>query len=628
MPPKNKQKFLLYPSIEELDKVIIKESLPIEIWSFEHFRVIMKQLKDIFEIGKKHYKEGHLEYSYIMMKKYLKQREEIDQYAEYRKDYYKEYFNKENDVEASKIWSLLYRELSKRYAEERAKLNHKFNKLEQKHPNKEFLFMDKTFSDDFRNMRIEQQPRRQSTPTTPLAQTPPPPAQTPPPPVSPQDPHSPDLTRGSWMHVATGSLIDLTAPNEELERRAGRLSRPLEPQNIRNHQQQFLLEEEDEEADMLTYISLTPPPYQDLDMVRAEIEGLSWYHPKTTKEEAETILKDQPPGSYLLRDSSNKDNKSFSFSIRLEDGIKHMHFREEIDILAKIKFFLDKFKLQNPHYGIKHVLYESTYCYAETTNAQLSRTLPPLNRRQSTPIMPTEPIYESMKTYNQVRKRRSLPSRPGASNYTPLNPNNPFQQVQEQQHTPSTRVPPFYLDSRNEAEERRRNNTPPYTPLNNQAVEASIPNESSPDEIYDTLDRNRTPSWNAHHSKPLSPSYNIGRTEPPSRETSSVESFHEYHYPDIDEITANMLLRDKHHGQFLVRNDKTKPEGNYILSIRKVDGNCEHVKFTKLSSGNYTVGDPENPYYMASDSFPRIEDAISSLFETYYVPMAPLRKTT
>ena len=57
-----------------------------------------------------------------------------------------------------------------------------------------------------------------------------------------------------------------------------------------------------------------PPTYQDVDRDRAK--KLPWYHPKTTTENAETILKGQPPGSYLLRDSSRKEVKSFSLSVR------------------------------------------------------------------------------------------------------------------------------------------------------------------------------------------------------------------------------------------------------------------------------------------------------------------------
>ena len=51
---------------------------------------------------------------------------------------------------------------------------------------------------------------------------------------------------------------------------------------------------------------------QDLETDRAK--KLAWYHPKTTKTDTETILKDQPYGSYLLRDSG--EDKAFSLSIR------------------------------------------------------------------------------------------------------------------------------------------------------------------------------------------------------------------------------------------------------------------------------------------------------------------------
>ena len=52
--------------------------------------------------------------------------------------------------------------------------------------------------------------------------------------------------------------------------------------------------------------------YQELEIDRAKT--LAWFHPKTTKTDTETILKDQPYGSYLLRDSG--EDKTFSLSIR------------------------------------------------------------------------------------------------------------------------------------------------------------------------------------------------------------------------------------------------------------------------------------------------------------------------
>uniref|UniRef100_A0A7M5XLR0 SH2 domain-containing protein n=2 Tax=Clytia hemisphaerica TaxID=252671 RepID=A0A7M5XLR0_9CNID len=101
----------------------------------------------------------------------------------------------------------------------------------------------------------------------------------------------------------------------------------------------------------------------------------------------------------------------------------------------------------------------------------------------------------------------------------------------------------------------------------------------------------------------------------------------DYYYPDIDETRAGEMLRDKNHGQFLLRNDKTKHDGNYILSIRKIDGSCQHLKFTKTPVGNYEVGgDPQNQFSKVTEC-QHIEDAISQFFKKYKTPMTPLRKS-
>ncbi|XP_066930363.1 uncharacterized protein [Clytia hemisphaerica] len=387
---------------------------------------------------------------------------------EYSKNYYKKEFNEKNDKEAEKLRKSLRDKLTKRYEEQRRNFSKECDELMKKNPNMQIFFADSSQKKPIENP---------SATRDALSSTHNP--NTPPPPITPRSPEMP---------------VDVAAGEGEV---------------------------------YTSYVAgQSQSDYQEIDpLFRAK--KLQWYHPKITKEETETILKDQPPGSYLLRDSSIKDN--FTLSVRVEGEVTHVRIRNEDDMVCEVEEQLENIKLKHPNFKTTPVQYQVIY------STKLDN--PPKGSGGAS--QEKAPSYESM----------------------------------------------HELD----------------------------------------LDRDAMQQTFGYISETLSSSFEIGEPEPQITNTSSHKDFNDYHYPDIDEITANMLLRDKHHGQFLVRNDKTKPDGNYILSIRKIDGSCQHLEFTPV--GNYEVdSDPQNQFSKVTEC-QHIEDAISQFFDKYKTPMTPLRKS-
>lgn len=52
---------------------------------------------------------------------------------------------------------------------------------------------------------------------------------------------------------------------------------------------------------------------QDCEAIKKELFKLSWYWPKLSRIEAQKLLSSQPNGSFLVRDSSEKDSSTLSF---------------------------------------------------------------------------------------------------------------------------------------------------------------------------------------------------------------------------------------------------------------------------------------------------------------------------
>lgn len=64
---------------------------------------------------------------------------------------------------------------------------------------------------------------------------------------------------------------------------------------------------------------------QDCEEMKKELFKLSWYWPKLTRIEAQKLLKDLPNGSFLVRDSSEKD----SFTLSFRSNSKTFHCRNQ-----------------------------------------------------------------------------------------------------------------------------------------------------------------------------------------------------------------------------------------------------------------------------------------------------------
>uniref|UniRef100_A0A7M5UXC6 SH2 domain-containing protein n=1 Tax=Clytia hemisphaerica TaxID=252671 RepID=A0A7M5UXC6_9CNID len=250
----------------------------------EDWERILKVLVEVHEAGKKHNKEGRLEDAYICMKKYCLLRE-------YSKNYYKKEFNEKNDKEAEKLRKSLRDKLTKRYEEQRRNFSKECDELMKKNPNMQIFFADSSQKKPIENP---------SATRDALSSTHNP--NTPPPPITPRSPEMP---------------VDVAAGGNEGEV-------------------------------YTSYVAgQSQSDYQEIDpLFRAK--KLQWYHPKITKEETETILKDQPPGSYLLRDSSIKDN--FTLSVRVEGEVTHVRIRNEDDMVCEVEEQLENIKLKHPNF--------------------------------------------------------------------------------------------------------------------------------------------------------------------------------------------------------------------------------------------------------------------------------------
>lgn len=75
-------------------------------------------------------------------------------------------------------------------------------------------------------------------------------------------------------------------------------------------------------ANINQFSSLTA---QDCEEMKKELFKLSWYWPKLTRIEAQKILSNQPNGSFLVRDSSEKD----SFTLSFRTNSKTFHCRNQ-----------------------------------------------------------------------------------------------------------------------------------------------------------------------------------------------------------------------------------------------------------------------------------------------------------
>lgn len=64
---------------------------------------------------------------------------------------------------------------------------------------------------------------------------------------------------------------------------------------------------------------------QDCDAMKKELFKLSWYWPKLSRIEAQKLLSSQPNGSFLVRDSSEKD----SFTLSFRTNSKTFHCRNQ-----------------------------------------------------------------------------------------------------------------------------------------------------------------------------------------------------------------------------------------------------------------------------------------------------------
>lgn len=64
---------------------------------------------------------------------------------------------------------------------------------------------------------------------------------------------------------------------------------------------------------------------QDCEEMKKELFKLSWYWPKLTRIEAQKLLSSQPNGSFLVRDSSEKD----SFTLSFRTNSKTFHCRNQ-----------------------------------------------------------------------------------------------------------------------------------------------------------------------------------------------------------------------------------------------------------------------------------------------------------
>lgn len=64
---------------------------------------------------------------------------------------------------------------------------------------------------------------------------------------------------------------------------------------------------------------------QDCDAMRKELFKLSWYWPQLSRIEAQKLLSSQPNGSFLVRDSSEKD----SFTLSFRTNSKTFHCRNQ-----------------------------------------------------------------------------------------------------------------------------------------------------------------------------------------------------------------------------------------------------------------------------------------------------------
>ncbi|CRK88346.1 CLUMA_CG002124, isoform A [Clunio marinus] len=69
----------------------------------------------------------------------------------------------------------------------------------------------------------------------------------------------------------------------------------------------------------------TPITAQDCEEMKKELFKLSWYWPKLTMIEAQKLLSQQPNGSFLVRDSSEKD----SFTLSFRTNSKTFHCRNQ-----------------------------------------------------------------------------------------------------------------------------------------------------------------------------------------------------------------------------------------------------------------------------------------------------------
>lgn len=64
---------------------------------------------------------------------------------------------------------------------------------------------------------------------------------------------------------------------------------------------------------------------QDGEEMKKELFKLSWYWPKLTRIEAQKLLSKEPNGSFLVRDSSEKD----SFTLSFRTNSKTFHCRNQ-----------------------------------------------------------------------------------------------------------------------------------------------------------------------------------------------------------------------------------------------------------------------------------------------------------
>uniref|UniRef100_A0A7M5WIV9 SH2 domain-containing protein n=1 Tax=Clytia hemisphaerica TaxID=252671 RepID=A0A7M5WIV9_9CNID len=219
---------------------------------------------------------------------------------EYSKNYYKKEFNEKNDKEAEKLRKSLRDKLTKRYEEQRRNFSKECDELMKKNPNMQIFFADSSQKKPIENP---------SATRDALSSTHNP--NTPPPPITPRSPEMP---------------VDVAAGEGEV---------------------------------YTSYVAgQSQSDYQEIDpLFRAK--KLQWYHPKITKEETETILKDQPPGSYLLRDSSIKDN--FTLSVRVEGEVTHVRIRNEDDMVCEVEEQLENIKLKHPNFKTTPVQYQVIY---------------------------------------------------------------------------------------------------------------------------------------------------------------------------------------------------------------------------------------------------------------------------